>query len=70
VTDARLHSTQPIDDEVPFAESAEDREAAPRDTDALVTPAAAERDATQQDPDIEKSQLDDAPAVPGELRAP
>ena len=70
MTDARLHSTKPIDDEVPFAESEGDRDTAPREGDALVKPATAERETTQRDPDVEKSQLDDAPAVPGEIGAP
>ena len=50
MTDARLHSTRPVDDEVPF-EDARDvpRDEAPNDEDALVTPAAAERE--EADPD-------------------
>lgn len=70
MTDARLQSDRPIDDEVPFAESEGQRDVASRDGDALVKPAAAERGRTQKDPDIEKSQLDDAPAVPGETGVP
>jgi hypothetical protein len=68
MTDARLQSTKPIDDEIPFAD-AEEREAAPRE-DALVKPATADRDAKRQDPDIEPSALDAEPAEPGELGAP
>ena len=70
MTDARLQSTKPIDDEVPFAESEGDRDTAPREGHALVKPATAEREATQTDPDIEKSRVEDAPAVPGEIGAP
>ena len=70
MTDARLHSTRPIDDELLFAESAESRDAAPKQGDAIVTPAAAEREATRHDEDVEKSQLDDSPVVPGETGAP
>lgn len=70
MTDARLQSTKPIDDEVPFAESEGDRDTAARPGDALVKPATAEREATQHDEDIEKAQLDDAPVVPGEQDAP
>jgi hypothetical protein len=70
MTDARLQSTKPIDDEIPFAESEGDRDTAPRAGDALVRPASAEREVTERDPDIEKSQLDDAPAVPGEIGTP
>jgi hypothetical protein len=45
MTDPRLHSDRPIDDEVPF-EPAEDvkRDEDPKDEDALVTPAASTRD--------------------------
>jgi hypothetical protein len=70
MTDARLQSTKPIDDEVPFAESEGDRDTAARPGDALVKPATAEREATQQDEDGEQSQLDDAPGLPGALGAP
>lgn len=44
VTDPRLHSTEPIDDELPFQE-AEDvpGEERPEEEDAIVAPAAAER---------------------------
>ena len=70
MTDARLQSSRPIDDEVPFAESEGRRDVAPRAGDALVKPAASERDRTQKEPDIEKSQLDDAPVVPGETGVP
>ncbi|HET9084559.1 MAG TPA: hypothetical protein VFN41_09175 [Candidatus Limnocylindrales bacterium] len=70
MTDARLQSTKPIDDEVPFAESDGDRDTAARPGDALVKPATAEREATQQDEDVEKSQLDDVPGLPRELGTP
>lgn len=70
MTDARLQSTKPIDDEVPFAESEGDRDTAARPGDALVKPATAEREATQQDEDVEQSQLDDAAGLPGALGAP
>ncbi len=62
MTDARLHSTKPIDDEVPFADAVDvPGEEAPADEDALVTPAAAERDRTMPDRDVEPSgrQTDD-----------
>ena len=70
MTDARLQSTKPIDDEIPFEDATELREAAPDRPDALVHPAAAERAATRRDEDVERSQLDDAPVVPGEQDAP
>ena len=56
MTDSRLHSTKPIDDEVPF-EDAEKvrRDEAPQDEDALVTPAAAERQRIMPDRDVEPS---------------
>ena len=65
MTDARLQSTKPIDDEIPFADATGLRDAAPDRPDALVHPAAAERAATQRDGDVERSQLDEAPVVPG-----
>lgn len=44
MTDPRLHSTEPIDDEVPFQEADDvPGETTPEDEDAIVTPAAAER---------------------------
>jgi hypothetical protein len=62
VTDSRLHSTKPIDDEVPF-EDAENvhRDEEPEAEDALVTPAAAERQRIMPDRDVEPSarQADD-----------
>ena len=62
MTDSRLHSTKPIDDEVPF-EDAENvpRDEAPQAEDALVTPAAAERQRIMPDRDVEPSarQADD-----------
>ena len=56
MTDPRLHSTKPIDDEVPF-EDADDvgRDETPQDGDALVTPAAAERQRIMPDRDVEPS---------------
>jgi hypothetical protein len=62
MTDPRLHSTKPIDDEVPFADAGKaprDEDAA--DEDALVTPAAARRERTSPDRDVEPSsrQTDD-----------
>lgn len=70
MTDARLQSTKPIDDEIPFEDATELRDAAPDRPDALVHPAAAEREAMRPDTNVEKSQLDDAPVVPGETDAP
>jgi hypothetical protein len=56
MTDARLHSTKPVDDEVPFADAVDvPGEKAPADEDALVTPAAAERDRTMRDRDVDPS---------------
>jgi hypothetical protein len=69
VTDPRLHSTKPIDDEVPFEDADEvGRAEAPQDEDALVTPAAAERQRTMPDPDVEPSarQADDLVEDKGE----
>jgi len=57
VTDARLYSTKPIDDEVPFEDSQNLDDATPERSDALVHPAAAEH-AKRPDPDIEPSVLD------------
>ena len=59
MTDARLHSTKPIDDEIPFDDApAVDRVEPPEEEDALVTPAAAERERLMQatDPDVEPSE--------------
>lgn len=56
MTDARLHSTKPIDDEVPFEDaSSVARDEAPADEDALVTPAAGQRGRTMPDRDVEPS---------------
>lgn len=56
MTDPRLHSTRPIDDELPFQEADEvpddDR---PEDEDAIVTPAAAERARRMEDRDVERA---------------
>ena len=56
MTDPRLRSTQPIDDELPFkdAEEVPDDER-PEDEDAIVTPAAAERTRRLEDRDVERS---------------
>jgi hypothetical protein len=65
MTDPRLQSTQPIDDEVPFRDAKDvARDEAPRDEDALVTPAAAERERTELDPDVESSQRGTRTEVP------
>jgi hypothetical protein len=65
MTDPRLQSTQPIDDEVPFRDAKDmARDEAPRDEDALVTPAAAERERTEPDPDVEPSQRGTRTEVP------
>jgi hypothetical protein len=54
MTDARLHSDRPIDDEVPFEDAREvARDEPAEDEHALVTPAAAERERTDPDPDVE-----------------
>ncbi len=69
MTDPRLHSTKPIDDEVPFEDAKEvDRDEAPQDEDALVTPAAAERQRVMPDRDVEPSarQSDDLVEDKGE----
>ncbi len=56
MTDARLHSDKPIDDEVPFEDASNvRRDEAPQDEGALVTPAAAERDRMLPDRDVEPS---------------
>ena len=56
MTDPRLHSTEPIDDEVPFEDArAVRREEAPADEDAIVTPAAAMREQRLEDEDLERS---------------
>ena len=69
MTDARLQSTKPIDDEIPFEDAKGLRDAAPDRPDALVHPAAAERAFTERDGDVEMSLLDDAPVAPGETDA-
>jgi hypothetical protein len=73
VTDARLHSTKPIDDEVPFDDSPPvDRVEPPQEADAHVTPAAAERQRIMPDLDVEPSGRpgDDADLTASEGRAP
>lgn len=55
MTDPRLHSTEPIDDEVPFEDAdVVARDDAPEDEDAIVTPAAAERHRQRADLDLER----------------
>jgi hypothetical protein len=64
-----LHSTKPIDDEVPFEDADEvGRDEAPQEADALVTPAAAERQRVMPDRDVEPSarQTDDLVEDEGE----
>jgi hypothetical protein len=55
VTDPRLHSTEPIDDELPFQEAedvpGEDR---PEEEDAIVSPAAAERARHDEQTELEE----------------
>jgi hypothetical protein len=75
VTDARLHSTKPIDDEIPFDDAAPvDRVEPPEEVDAHVTPAAAERERMMaaRDPDIDPSERpgDDADLTGAEDRVP
>jgi hypothetical protein len=56
MTDPRLQGTQPIDDEVPYRDAKDvARDDAPRDEDAIVTPAAAERERMARDPEVEPS---------------
>ena len=55
MTDPRLHSDKPVDDEVPFEDARSvHRDEAPADEDALVTPAASERERRSEDRDIER----------------
>ena len=55
MTDARLHSDKPVDDEVPFEDAdSVPRDEAPDDEDALVTPAASERERRSEDREIER----------------
>jgi hypothetical protein len=62
VTDARLHSTKPIDDEVPFEDARTvRRDEAAEDEDALVTPAVAERKTAMVDPTVEPSTRESDP---------
>ncbi len=65
MTDPRLHSTKPVDDEVPF-ENARDvrRDEAAQDEDALVTPAAAQRHRATPDRDVEPAKRDGLDADP------
>jgi hypothetical protein len=59
VTDPRLHSEQPIDDEVPFEDASTlPRDEAAQDEDAIVKPAAAQREQRLEDKDR-------APSRPG-----
>ena len=54
MTDPRLHSTEPVDDELPFQEAqdvpGEDR---PEEEDAIVAPAAAERARHEEQTELE-----------------
>jgi hypothetical protein len=57
MTQARLQSDKPIDDELPFDDGVPgDRVEAPQEIDAHVTPAAAERQRVMPDPDVEPSE--------------
>lgn len=55
MTDPRLHSTEPIDDEIPFQDAkdvpGEDR---PEDEDAIVAPAASERARHEEETELDK----------------
>jgi hypothetical protein len=55
VTDPRLHSTEPIDDEIPFQDAedvpGEDR---PEDENAIVAPAAAERARHEEETEVDE----------------
>ena len=55
MTDPRLHSTEPIDDEVPFQEAedvpGEDR---PEEEDAIVAPAAAQRQRHEEQTELDQ----------------
>jgi hypothetical protein len=55
VTDPRLHSTQPIDDEIPFQDAedvpGEDR---PEDEGTIVAPAAAERARHEEEAELDE----------------
>ena len=75
MTDARLHSTKPIDDEIPFDDAPPvDRVEPPDEADALVTPAAAQRERVMPatDPDVEPSERpgDDADLTGADGRVP
>jgi hypothetical protein len=75
MTDARLHSTKPIDDEIPFDDAAPtDRVEPPQEVDAYVTPAAAERErvhpATDTDVDPSERPGDDTDLTGAEDRLP
>jgi hypothetical protein len=55
VTDPRLHSTEPIDDELPFQETEElPGEERPEDEDVIVAPAAAERERQEEQTELGK----------------
>ena len=71
MTDPRLQGNQPIDDEVPFQDATDvARDEAPRDEDAVVTPAAAERQRTELDRDVEPSGRPSEVADAGETGPP
>ena len=63
MTDARLHSDRPIDDELPFDDAPPvDRGEPPQEIDAYVAPAAAQVKRSMPDPDVEPSGLRDEEA--------
>lgn len=75
MTDARLHSTKPIDDEIPFDDAPPvDRVEPPEEADAIVTPVAAQRERMMPaaEPDIEPSERpgDDADLTGADDRVP
>jgi hypothetical protein len=71
MTDPRLQGTHPIDDEVPYRDAKDvTRDEAPRDEDAIVTPAAAERARMERDPDVEPSGRRPEVTDPRETGAP
>lgn len=70
MTDARLHSKKPIDDEIPFGDARDvPRDDAPQEDAAIVTPAAARRERLETDPDIEPAERERVDLDP-ELRDP
>jgi hypothetical protein len=70
VTDARLHSEKPIDDEVPFGDAGDaPRDETLEDDPAIVTPAAARRERLEPDPDVDPGERERVDLDP-ELRDP